>query len=40
MEHEYGVKINLEQLGFSVAKWVVGGWVTLEKLENYIIVLR
>lgn len=31
MAHEYGVETNLEPLGFSVARWVAGGWTALEK---------
>lgn len=31
MAHEYGVETNLEPLGFSVARWVAGGWPALEK---------
>lgn len=30
LEHEYGVQTRLEPLGFSVARWVVGGWPALE----------
>ena len=30
LEHEYGVQTRLEPLGFSVARWVVGGWSALE----------
>ena len=29
--NEYGVETRLEPLGFSVARWVVGGWEALEK---------
>ena len=32
LEHEYGVQTRLEPLGFSVARWVVGGWSELEKV--------
>jgi peptide chain release factor 3 len=32
LEHEYGVKSRLEPLGFSVARWVVGGWPALESV--------
>jgi peptide chain release factor 3 len=32
LEHEYGVQTRLEPLGFSVARWVVGGWPELEKV--------
>ncbi|WP_254978176.1 peptide chain release factor 3 [Cyanobium sp. ATX 6A2] len=32
LEHEYGVKTRIEPLGFSVARWVVGGWPELEKV--------
>jgi peptide chain release factor 3 len=30
LEHEYGVKTRIEPLGFTVARWVVGGWPALE----------
>ncbi|MEY3545118.1 MAG: hypothetical protein RLZZ247_1275, partial [Cyanobacteriota bacterium] len=30
LENEYGVQTRLEPLGFSVARWVVGGWPALE----------
>ena len=30
LEHEYGVQTRLEPLGFTVARWVVGGWPALE----------
>ena len=30
LEHEYGVQTRIEPLGFSVARWVVGGWPALE----------
>ncbi len=29
--NEYGVETRLEPLGFSVARWVIGGWEALEK---------
>jgi peptide chain release factor 3 len=32
LEHEYGVKTRLEPLGFTVARWVLGGWSELEKV--------
>jgi len=32
LEHEYGVPTRLEPLGFSVARWVSGGWPALEKV--------
>ncbi|MGA0162178.1 MAG: peptide chain release factor 3, partial [Vulcanococcus sp.] len=32
LENEYGVQTRLEPLGFSVARWVVGGWAELEKV--------
>jgi peptide chain release factor 3 len=32
LENEYGVQTRLEPLGFSVARWVVGGWPALEKV--------
>ena len=32
LENEYGVPTRLEPLGFSVARWVSGGWGELEKL--------
>ena len=31
LSSEYGVETRLEPLGFSVARWVVGGWEALEK---------
>ena len=31
LQNEYGVETRLEPLGFSVARWVVGGWDALEK---------
>ena len=31
LQNEYGVETRLEPLGFSVARWVVGGWEALEK---------
>jgi peptide chain release factor 3 len=30
LENEYGVQTRLEPLGFSVARWVLGGWPALE----------
>ncbi len=30
--NEYGVETRLEILPYSVARWVVGGWETLEKV--------
>ncbi|KGG12567.1 MULTISPECIES: peptide chain release factor 3 [Prochlorococcus] len=30
LESEYGVETRLEPLGFQVARWVVGGWPSLE----------
>jgi len=30
LEHEYGVQTRIEPLGFSVARWVSGGWPALE----------
>jgi peptide chain release factor 3 len=30
LENEYGVQTRLEPMGFSVARWVVGGWPALE----------
>ena len=30
LEHEYGVDTRLEPLGFQVARWVTGGWTSLE----------
>ena len=30
LEHEYGVETRLEPLGFTVARWVIGGWPALE----------
>jgi peptide chain release factor 3 len=30
LEHEYGVQTRLEPMGFSVARWVCGGWDALE----------
>jgi peptide chain release factor 3 len=32
LEHEYGVQTRLEPLGFSVARWVLGGWPALEQV--------
>ena len=32
LENEYGVQTRLEPLGFSVARWVVGGWPALEQV--------
>ncbi len=32
LEHEYGVQTRLEPLGFTVARWVLGGWSELEKV--------
>ncbi|MDM7938594.1 MAG: peptide chain release factor 3 [Cyanobium sp. CZS 48M] len=32
LENEYGVDTRLEPLGFSVARWVVGGWPALESV--------
>ena len=32
MESEYGVETTLEPLGYSVARWVEGGWKALEKV--------
>ena len=32
LEHEYGVQTRIEPLGFSVARWVSGGWSALEKV--------
>jgi peptide chain release factor 3 len=32
LENEYGVQTRLEPLGFSVARWVVGGWPELEQV--------
>ena len=32
LENEYGVTTRLEPLGFSVARWVVGGWDALEQV--------
>jgi len=32
MLNEYGVETNLEPLGYSVARWVAGGWEALEKV--------
>jgi len=32
LEHEYGVQTRIEPLGFSVARWVCGGWPALEKV--------
>ncbi|BBN11680.1 peptide chain release factor 3 [Marchantia polymorpha subsp. ruderalis] len=37
MQAEYGVETNLEPIGYSVARWVTGGWPALEgvgKLYN------
>jgi len=32
LEHEYGVQTRIEPLGFSVARWVSGGWPALEQV--------
>lgn len=32
LQNEYGVETRLEPLGYSVARWVVGGWPALEKV--------
>lgn len=32
MQAEYNVETQLEPLGFSVARWVSGGWSALEKV--------
>ncbi len=32
LENEYGVQARIEPLGFSVARWVSGGWPALEKV--------
>jgi peptide chain release factor 3 len=32
LEHEYGVQTRLEPLGFTVARWVLGGWPALEQV--------
>lgn len=32
MANEYGVETNLEPLGYSVARWVAGGWDALAKV--------
>ncbi|BBL86563.1 peptide chain release factor 3 (chromatophore) [Paulinella micropora] len=32
LEYEYGVQTHLEPLSFTVARWVTGGWDTLEAL--------
>ena len=31
MLSEYGVEIQLEPLGYSVARWVMDGWSAIEK---------
>jgi peptide chain release factor 3 len=31
MKDEYGVDTTLEPLGFSMARWVIGGWPAVEK---------
>jgi peptide chain release factor 3 len=31
MATEYGVETNLEPLGYSLARWVAGGWPSIEK---------
>lgn len=31
MKDEYGVDTTLEPLGFSMARWVIGGWSAVEK---------
>ena len=32
LQNEYGVETRLESLGFQVARWVTGGWSSLEKV--------
>ena len=32
LENEYGVETRLESLGFQVARWVTGGWSSLERI--------
>ena len=32
LEHDYGVPTRLEPLGFTIARWVTGGWPALEAL--------
>ena len=32
LQHEYGVPTRLESMGYQVARWVNGGWPSLEKL--------
>ncbi|MEO1003011.1 MAG: peptide chain release factor 3 [Cyanobacteria bacterium J06638_7] len=32
LEHEYGVATRLEPLGFTVARWVAGGWPALDQV--------
>lgn len=34
MLSEYGVETNLEPLSYSLARWVVGGWPALEKIDK------
>lgn len=31
MQDEYGVDTTLEPLGFSLARWVIGGWPAVER---------
>lgn len=31
MMSEYGVEVQLEPLGYSIARWVSGGWPAIEK---------
>ncbi|MEB3235256.1 MAG: EF-Tu/IF-2/RF-3 family GTPase, partial [Cyanobacteriota bacterium] len=37
LENEYGVQTRLEPLGFSVARWDVGGWAALEAVGRIFI---
>ena len=30
LQHEYGVDTRLEPLGYQVARWVTGGWSSLD----------
>ncbi len=32
LENEYGVETRLEPMGYQVARWVSGGWISLEKI--------
>ena len=37
MTGEYGVECRMEPLGYSLARWVGGGWDAIEKADKVII---